>query len=345
MSRNDKKPNQSYNLVFDKIWFKLTSSTPTDEYIQGSKFIDLVKEMNNLSDNHIITDEQIQSASNFSMENPESKIYRFNIDTFLTNILGFTFNQYLERINLHHDVEEINGNREKSEQVYHKDTNKFQEELDNYKARYDTLRKEFEHYKNKQTSNRHEALLHEDMSVDYDVIIDEFKNQIKEQRELMLNISQNIEKSIGYNDTTNLINNNNMKCVAGGKDKTNTQAHYQLLRKCKHIAYQMSKIAMIVVVSIIIYFLISKHYTTYPIQMYDDEEDNDMNNMLNPSFDIEPWWTQYSTLSEWIYKIQDWFNDLSLNQWNTKNNNDNNNMTFDRVHSDSTNDPFSEIRY
>ncbi|KAG0663151.1 hypothetical protein C6P44_001993 [Monosporozyma unispora] len=286
------------NIILDKIWYKLTASTSSNEYIPGSKFKDLICEMNELNDINILTPEQMESVINFSESNPEVKIYKFNIDHYLVNLLGFTFIEYLQLIHMNNDEEG-------------------KDDVDVYKAKYDTLKKEYEYLKNEQNNNGDIS------SKDYDIIIAEFKEQIKEQRELMLTISHNIENRDKYGS----MRDKTLKDDVNPKRRTEGY-----MRRYNHVLNQIGKFVMILLISISIYLLISKYSKIYSIN---DNYDMFMDPIMEQR---EPWWSQYPILNDWIYKLQDWYFEI------TNSNSDNNNI-FDTVYSAGSNDPFNEIKY
>lgn len=105
-------------LKLDQIWYKITND-PQSEYILGSQLIDFIEEMRRLNGSIPITQDQIDSVKNFSLSNPDIKIYKYTIGEFLNNLIRLKFNQPLDNINIDNikNQNKIEGNQRNDELI------------------------------------------------------------------------------------------------------------------------------------------------------------------------------------------------------------------------------------
>lgn len=318
------------HLILDKIWYKITND-PQSEYILGSQLADFIKELNKSTDSVIITSEQIDSVNNFSLSNPDIKIYKFAIDEFLSNLIGFKFSQPVEVVadnkeknissrefnkgSILNDInyDNIKGQKKSEElgKVESIGSDDLREEIENYKNKYDILRKEFEFYKRKQTLNQ--KIPTSELNIDYEYTVNEFKRQIEEQRKIMLNISQNIENR--HNDYKNNNNYNiyTNKIAEISRNIDNSKRDSEVRKGISVIRYlyQFGQILLVFIIAIIFSLILSE--IVFPLANSKQKDnfnlyENNMD-MFDMSFQVDPWWTKFNTLSHLIYKFQDWYND------------------------------------
>ena len=66
-----------------------------------------------------ITPDQMVSINNFSVSNPDMKIYKYTIGEFLNNLIGLKFNQPLDNINIDNikNQNKIEGNQRNDELI------------------------------------------------------------------------------------------------------------------------------------------------------------------------------------------------------------------------------------
>lgn len=307
-------------LKFGKIWYKLITN-PKDEYIVGSQLIHFVEEMKHLGkdgdmDHSYISQDMLVSVSNFSHANPDVKIYKFAIDDYLRNLLGFTFHQYLEMIEGKDEVNDKERNVGNNgdlpviiakEDINHdKETNKDSGE-DGYKRLYELLQKEYLYYKTIHPDDSRDSSLGKD-SINFDLLASEIKNHIKEQREIMLNISHNVENRQRYDNVNSTsktnINNNTPKDTKTNTDKgTNWRV----------TVYNFAQIIFIGLVAVMFSYILSSFIIPSKTQEFDDDTMDGMNIM----FESDPWWTRYNKLNQFIWKVHDWYTDI----FSTKHNN------------------------
>lgn len=318
------------HLILDKIWYKITNDSQS-EYILGSQLIELVKELNKLTDSVIITPDQMDSVNNFSLSNPDIKIYKFSIDEFLNNLIGFKFNQSMGSVtgdkqknisnikfNKSSILDDINcdniKNQNKTEEQEKEEnigTEKLQEEIEHYKNRYDILRREFEFYKRKQNSDQ--KIPSNELNIDYEYTVNEVKRQIEEQRKLMLNISQNIEnRHNGYKNNDNYnIHTEKTKDTSRNMDNVNSNSEIGKGINVIRCLRQFGQILLVFIIAVIFSLILSK--IVFPLTSKKQSNDfnlyeNDMN-MFDMSFQVDPWWTKFNKVSHLIYKFQDWYDD------------------------------------
>lgn len=336
-------------LKLDQIWYKITND-PQSEYILGSQLIDFIEEMRRLNGSIPITQDQIDSVKNFSLSNPDIKIYKYTIGEFLNNLIGLKLNLSLGSLNdekqknsLNTKVNEpfvlndinvdniINQNKiEEKQKENELVEDKLHEEIEYYKNKYDVLKKEFEFYKKKQFLNQNIST--REVKIDYEFTVNEFKRQIEDQRQIMLNISRNIENR----NNDNIYNNhmNESKDSDGTMDNTKKGAEIgKGINTIKNLR-QFGQILLVFLIAIVFSLMLSKIVfpSTNDIQLNDINSYERKMNTFDMSFQVDPWWTKSDKLSHLIYKFQDWYNEKThRNVDNTQSPDNDMNTVYDEV--------------